>query len=82
MTRIHRNILFDLSRSVRSHASASWHEKTYTLSTFFEPLIQVNEKLKAMMVRSFEEIWKYAQKTKISMREATFVVALKRIGAK
>ena len=51
------------------------NDETWTLD-------QVNEKLKAMMVRSFEEIWKYAQKTKISMREATFVVALKRIGAK
>ncbi|MEI7653271.1 MAG: Glu/Leu/Phe/Val dehydrogenase [bacterium] len=51
------------------------NDETWTLD-------QVNEKLKAMMVKSFEEIWKYAQKTKISMREATFVIALKRIGAK
>ncbi len=40
---------------------------------------EVNKKLEEMMVRAFETIWQTAKKEEISLKEAAFQVALKRI---
>lgn len=40
---------------------------------------EVNKKLEEMMIRAFETIWQTAKKEEISLKEAAFQVALKRI---
>lgn len=40
---------------------------------------EVNKKLETMMIRAFETVWQTAKKEKISLKEAAFQVAIKRI---
>jgi glutamate dehydrogenase (NAD(P)+) len=60
--------------------TVSYFEWVQNLQQFTWTEDEVNEKLKAKMIRGFETIWKVATEKKVSLRTAAFLVAIGRVG--
>jgi glutamate dehydrogenase (NAD(P)+) len=60
--------------------TVSYFEWVQNLQQFTWTEDEVNDKLKAKMIRGFETIWKVATEKKVSLRTAAFLVAIGRVG--
>jgi glutamate dehydrogenase (NAD(P)+) len=59
--------------------TVSYFEWVQDFSSYFWTEDEINRRLDRIMVDAFEAIWESSQRTKVSMRTATFIVACKRI---
>jgi len=57
----------------------SYFEWVQGIQSFFWDIHEVNENLKRIMLKSFNDVWSIAKKECISFREAAFILALKKI---
>lgn len=57
----------------------SYFEWVQSIYSFFWGIDEVNENLKKIMVKSFGEVWEISKKEKVSMRDAAFILAIKKI---
>ena len=61
--------------------AVSYFEWVQGLQHFFWNEREINVKLREMMVRSLEEVWRLAESRKISMRMAAYMTAIERVHA-
>ena len=59
--------------------TVSYFEWVQDFSSYFWTEDEINRRLDRIMVDAFEAIWDSSQRTKVSLRTATFIVACKRI---
>ena len=59
--------------------TVSYFEWVQGLERYFWTEEEVNSKMKGIMDRAFEEVWEVALKEKVSMRMASYIVAVKRV---
>jgi glutamate dehydrogenase (NAD(P)+) len=59
--------------------TVSYFEWVQDFSSYFWTEDEINRRLDRIMVDAFDAIWESSQRTKVSMRTATFTVACKRI---
>ena len=59
--------------------TVSYFEWVQNLANYYWPLAEVNQKLKKIMVDSFNKVWQVKEKYGTDLRIAAFIVALKRI---
>lgn len=57
----------------------SYFEWVQDLQSYFWEESEVNQKLKRIMVRSFQEVWSYAQEQKVPLRLAAYMLAMGRV---
>ncbi len=60
--------------------TVSYFELVQNIQQYYWTEKEVNEKLKPIMVKAFNDIWNKAQELKVSLRTAAFVLAVERIG--
>jgi glutamate dehydrogenase (NAD(P)+) len=58
----------------------SYFEWVQDLQSFFWEESEVNERLRRIIVRSFDEVTAVARQRDMRLREAAYVVALQRVG--
>ena len=59
--------------------TVSYFEWVQNLQEFFWTKTEVDAKLEGQMVRAFERVWETAQKEKIDLRQAAYMVAIQRV---
>ncbi|MBI4415617.1 MAG: Glu/Leu/Phe/Val dehydrogenase [Euryarchaeota archaeon] len=59
--------------------TVSYFEWVQNMQEFFWTKREVDEKLEGQMVRSFESVWNMAQKEKVDLRMAAYMVAINRV---
>ena len=59
--------------------TVSYFEWVQNLQEFFWTKAEVDAKLEGQMVRAFEKVWETAQKEKIDLRQAAYMVAIQRV---
>jgi glutamate dehydrogenase (NAD(P)+) len=59
--------------------TVSYFEWVQGLERYFWTEEEVNSKLKGIMDRAFDEVWEMAQKEKVTMRMASYIVAVRRV---
>jgi glutamate dehydrogenase (NAD(P)+) len=59
--------------------TVSYFEWVQGLERYFWTEEEVNSKMKGIMDRAFEEVWELAQKEKVTMRMASYMLAVKRV---
>ncbi len=59
--------------------TVSYFEWVQGLERYFWTEEEVNSKMKGIMDRAFEEVWELAQKEKVTMRMASYILAVKRV---
>jgi glutamate dehydrogenase (NAD(P)+) len=59
--------------------TASYFEWVQGLERYFWTEEEVNSKLKGIMDRAFDDVWELAQKEKVNMRMASYIVAVRRV---
>ena len=57
----------------------SYFEWVQSIQAFFWGINEVNENLKKIMIKSFEEVWNISKKEKVSLREAAFIISIEKI---
>ena len=57
----------------------SYFEWVQSIYSFFWGVDEVNENLKKIMVKSFTEVWDTSKKENVTMRDAAFILAMKKI---
>jgi len=57
----------------------SYFEWVQDIQAFFWSLDQINYHLKRLMVGAFNDVWELAQKEKVDMRMAAYMIAIKRV---
>ncbi|HUT03402.1 MAG TPA: Glu/Leu/Phe/Val dehydrogenase [bacterium] len=57
----------------------SYFEWVQDIQVFFWDLDQINYHLKRLMVGAFNDVWELAQKEKVDMRMAAYMIAIKRV---
>ena len=57
----------------------SYFEWVQSIYSFFWGVDEVNENLKKIMVKSFAEVWDISKKENVTMRDAAFILAMKKI---
>jgi glutamate dehydrogenase (NAD(P)+) len=57
----------------------SYFEWVQSIYSFFWGVDEVNENLKKIMVKSFAEVWDTSKKENVTMRDAAFILAMKKI---
>ncbi len=57
----------------------SYFEWVQDIQVFFWDLDQINQNLKRILVNSFEEVWSLAKKEKVTMRTASYMLAVNRV---
>lgn len=58
----------------------SHFEWVQALSGLYWEEEEVNKRLESKLIKSFNEVWELAQKKKVSLRTAAYIVALQRVG--
>lgn len=58
----------------------SYFEWVQSIQSFFWTIDEVNGKLETIMLKAFQDVWDTAYKEKVSMRDAAFMLALRKIG--
>ena len=59
--------------------TVSYFEWVQNLQEFFWTKTEVDAKLEGQMVRAFERVWETAQREKIDLRQAAYMVAIQRV---
>ena len=59
--------------------TVSYFEWVQNLQEFFWTKTEVDAKLESQMVRAFERVWETAQREKIDLRQAAYMVAIQRV---
>jgi len=57
----------------------SYFEWVQGIQSFFWDINEVNENLKKIMLKSFAEVWHISKKERITLREAAYRLAIKKI---
>lgn len=57
----------------------SYFEWVQSIQSFFWDVNEVNENLKKIMLKSFNEVWGISKKENISLRDAAFILSVKKI---
>jgi len=57
----------------------SYFEWVQGIQSFFWGIDEVNENLKKIMLKSFSEVWLISKKERITMREAAFILSIKKV---
>jgi len=57
----------------------SYFEWVQSIQSFFWEIKEVNDNLKKIILKSFNEAWRYSKKDRITIREATYRIAIKKI---
>jgi glutamate dehydrogenase (NAD(P)+) len=57
----------------------SYFEWAQDIQGFFWPLAEVNQKLEAVMVRSYNDVHKVAEQQHVHNRTAAYVLAIQRV---
>ena len=57
----------------------SYFEWVQGIQSFFWGIDEVNENLKKIMLKSFSEVWETGEKEKVTLRDAAFILAIRKI---
>ena len=57
----------------------SYFEWVQGIQSFFWGVDEVNENLKNIMLKGFDDVWNISKEEKITLRGATFILAIKKI---
>ncbi|HEC95217.1 MAG TPA: glutamate dehydrogenase, partial [Thermoplasmatales archaeon] len=57
----------------------SYFEWVQGIQSFFWSIDEVNENLKKIMLKSFHEVWDIKEQEKVTMRDAAFILSIKKI---